>query len=141
MSLISPSYIVSFNELTLKLKIIGLCDVKHIKTLPIKTNASVLKVLTYIIISITCHPMDLAAILSIMSISTFKLPILYIYIWLFFGIFSVLLFLSSVCIVFYFTSWNCVVFNQTLGEKQEQSRNRFQVCTEKITIRWCSLIF
>ena len=71
-SLISPSDIVSFNELTLKLKIICLCDVKHIKTLPIKPNASVLKVLTYIIISITCHPIDLAAILSIMSILTFK---------------------------------------------------------------------
>ena len=37
-SLISPSDIVIFNELTRKLKIIGLCDLKHIKTSPIKTN-------------------------------------------------------------------------------------------------------
>jgi len=55
--LISSSDFVGINELTLILKIIGQCDVKHIMTLPIKTITSVLKVSTYII---TVRPIGLA---------------------------------------------------------------------------------
>ena len=65
--------IISFNELTLILKIIGLwlCDVKDIMTLPI-TVTSVLKVLTNIITRNAAHPTGLSTILVIMSVSTFK---------------------------------------------------------------------
>jgi hypothetical protein len=64
------SDIVSMNELTLILKIISQRDIKCILTFPIKTIATVLKVLTYIITSITACPIGLAARLAIMSVST-----------------------------------------------------------------------
>ena len=63
-------------ELTLILKIIGQCDVKHILTSQIKPITPVLKILTYIITSITAHPVKLATILVIMSVSTFKTDII-----------------------------------------------------------------
>jgi hypothetical protein len=47
--IISPSYIVRINELTLVLEIIGQCDAKHIMTLPINQKTSVPKASTYII--------------------------------------------------------------------------------------------
>jgi hypothetical protein len=53
------------------LKIIGQRDVKHIMTLMVKIITSVLNVSTYIITSITVGLIRLAAILSIMSVSTF----------------------------------------------------------------------
>ena len=64
------------------------CDVKHILMSPIKTIKNnnnnnnqyrlmaVLKISTYIITSITAHPVGLAAILAIMSVSTFKTAII-----------------------------------------------------------------
>ena len=61
---------VSMN-LTLTLKIICQCDIIHIMTLPIKIIMSDFKVLTYIITSISARPTGLAAILVIMSVSTF----------------------------------------------------------------------
>jgi hypothetical protein len=54
------------------LKIIGQCDIKHILTLLIKTIMSVLKISTYIITSVV----RLAAILAIMSVSTFKTAVI-----------------------------------------------------------------
>jgi hypothetical protein len=39
---------------------------------PLLTITSVLKISTYIITSITAHPVRLAVILAIMSVSTFK---------------------------------------------------------------------
>jgi hypothetical protein len=63
-------------ELTLILKIMGQCDVKHILTSPIKTRTPVLKILTYIIICITARPVRLAAILA--CVSTSILPLFYI---------------------------------------------------------------
>jgi hypothetical protein len=48
------------------------CDVKHMFMSPIKTTMSVLKILTYIITSITVCPVRLAAILVIMSVLNFK---------------------------------------------------------------------
>jgi hypothetical protein len=56
--LISTSYIFSIDELTLILKLIGLCDVKYmyITMLPIKTITSDFKVSTYIITSIAVIP-------------------------------------------------------------------------------------
>jgi hypothetical protein len=53
------------------LKIIGQRDVKHIMTLMVKIITSVLNVSTNIITSITVGLIRLAAILSIMSVSTF----------------------------------------------------------------------
>ena len=53
------------------MKIIGQGDVKHIMTLLVKIMTSVLNVSTYIITSITVGLIRLAAILSIMSVSTF----------------------------------------------------------------------
>ena len=76
-SLILPSEIVTKNELTLILVIIGQGDVKHILMLQIKTITSVLKVSTHII---TASSIRLAAILAIMSVLTFIIAIsLYIY--------------------------------------------------------------
>jgi len=49
--LISSSYIVSINKITLILTIISQCEVKHDVTLPIKTITSILKVSTNIISS------------------------------------------------------------------------------------------
>ena len=69
--LISHSDIFSINKRTLILKIIGQGDVKHIMTLLVKIITSVLNVSTYIITSITVGLIRLAAILSIMSVSTF----------------------------------------------------------------------
>ena len=48
------------------------CDVKHM-TLPIKTIVSVVKVLTFIITSISTHPIRLAAILVKMSFLNFAI--------------------------------------------------------------------
>jgi hypothetical protein len=68
-------------ELTRIMKIIGQCDIKHVLTSLIKTTTPVLKISTYIITSITACPVELAVILAIMSVSTFKTAvILYIYI-------------------------------------------------------------
>ena len=67
--LILLSDIVSINKLTVILKNIGKCDVKHIMTLPIKRITSVLKVLTYIITNIKAHPVGLSVIIVIMSVS------------------------------------------------------------------------
>ena len=63
-------------ELTLILKIIGQCDVKHILTSQIKTIMPILKISTYIITSITARPVRLASILAIMSVSTFKADVI-----------------------------------------------------------------
>jgi len=63
----------------LKLKIIGQCDVKHIIMSPIKTITLVLKVSTYIITSITAHPIRLAEILVTMYVSTFKTAVIILY--------------------------------------------------------------
>ena len=61
--LISLSYIICFNKLTLMLKIISQCDIKHILMLQIKTITLVLKVSTYmyIITSFTALPIRLTA--------------------------------------------------------------------------------
>ena len=53
---------------------ISQCDVKHIITLLIKTITSALNVSTYIITSVTAC--GLAAILAIMSVSTFKTDVI-----------------------------------------------------------------
>jgi hypothetical protein len=52
--------------MTLILKIIGQCDVKHILTSQIKTIMPILKISTYIITSITGRPVRLSSILAIM---------------------------------------------------------------------------
>jgi hypothetical protein len=57
-------------ELTLILKIIGQCDVKHILMSPIKSIRSVLKILSYIITSIPVGPVGLAAIMSVLTFKT-----------------------------------------------------------------------
>jgi hypothetical protein len=67
-------YIFSASTNCLTLKIIGQCDVKHIVTSPIKTITSVLNVSTYIINNIAA--VGLAAILVIISVSTFKITII-----------------------------------------------------------------
>lgn len=78
--LISPNYIFSIKELTLKLKIIGQCDVKHNTTFPIKNTTSVLKVFTYMITNIAMNPIRLTAILVMMSVAYFKTAVIpYIY--------------------------------------------------------------
>jgi hypothetical protein len=64
-------------ELNLILKIISQCDVKHILTSPMK------KITPYIITSITARSVGLAAILAIMSVSTFKTTII---LYLFFNV-------------------------------------------------------
>jgi len=63
-------------ELTLILKIISQCDVKHIFMSLIKTITPVMKISTYIITCITARPVGLAVILVIMSVSTFKTAII-----------------------------------------------------------------
>ena len=70
--LISWSNIVSINKLTLMLENISQYDVTLRRSIPIKTIKSVLKVSTYIITSITAHPIGLTLILAIMSVSNFK---------------------------------------------------------------------
>jgi hypothetical protein len=72
--LISSSDIFSINRLTMKLKIIGQYDFKHIMMLPIKAIASILKVSTYIITSISDRHIKLPGILVIMSALHSKLP-------------------------------------------------------------------
>ena len=66
-------------ELTLTLKIIGQCDVKHILTSQIITIMPVLKISTYIITSIAARPVRLAVILAIMSVTTFKTTVILYY--------------------------------------------------------------
>ena len=61
------------------MKIIGQRDVKHIMTLLVKIITSVLNVSTYIITSITVGLIRLAAILSIMSVSTF-ITVVFLYV-------------------------------------------------------------
>ena len=79
---ISLGDIANTNKLTLILKFIGQCDVKHIMMKPIKTIPSVLKVSTDIITSIADHPNGLDEILVIMFVLIFKTDvILYIYIF------------------------------------------------------------
>ena len=74
--LISPCDIVSINRLLWYWK----CYVKYIIMLLIKTIPSVSQISSYIITSITAHPISLTAILLIMSISTFKSAVtLYFY--------------------------------------------------------------
>ena len=74
--LISPCDIVSINRLLWYWK----CYVKYIIMLLIKTIPSVSQISSYIITSITAHPISLTAILFIMSISTFKSAVtLYFY--------------------------------------------------------------
>ena len=68
-------------ELTLILKIIGQCDFKHTLTSPIKSIMPVMKISTYIITSITARPVRLAAILVIMSVSTFKTTVILYYMY------------------------------------------------------------
>jgi len=58
------------------MNIICQCDVKHILALPIKTITSVLKASTYIITSIEAHPIRLAAVLVIMSVSTYETTVI-----------------------------------------------------------------
>ena len=70
--LMLTSDIFSINTLTILLKIICHCDIKHIMMLLIKTKTSVLKVLTFII--------RLAVILASMSFSTIHNSHYYIYI-------------------------------------------------------------
>jgi hypothetical protein len=86
------SDIISINQLTLILRIIGQCDVKHRELSPSvtsntenyrpvwrqtyydvdnKNNSSSLKVSTYIITSIAASPIRLAALLAITSVLSF----------------------------------------------------------------------
>jgi hypothetical protein len=71
--LISMSDIVSINKLTLILKNISQYDVTIWCLIPIKKITSVLKVSC-----ITAHPIELAQILVIMSVSSSKLLLFYI---------------------------------------------------------------
>ena len=57
-------------------KFICQSNVKHIITSPIKTTWSVLKALTDIITNIPARPIELAEILTIMSVSIFKIAII-----------------------------------------------------------------
>jgi hypothetical protein len=67
----TENYQSLFQELTHILKIISHCFVKYKMTLSIKTIMSVLKILTYIITSITSFPIWLAENLAIISVWTF----------------------------------------------------------------------
>jgi len=70
--LISSNDIVIIKWLTVILKIIGQCDIKHIMSLPTKRIIMpVLKVSTYITISIIARSLELVAILAVMSILNF----------------------------------------------------------------------
>ena len=55
---------------------IGQSDVKHIMTPPIKTIMSILKAYTNINKNIPACPIELAEILAIMSVSTFKIAVI-----------------------------------------------------------------
>jgi hypothetical protein len=70
------SYIASINKQTQILKSIGQWDDKHIMTLHIKMITSALKVLTYIITSITDCPIRLADILALMYVSTLLIVVI-----------------------------------------------------------------
>jgi hypothetical protein len=67
----TENYQSLFQELTHILKIISHCFVKYKMTLSIKTIMSVLKILTYIITSITSFPIWLTENLAIISVWTF----------------------------------------------------------------------
>jgi hypothetical protein len=58
------------------LKNIGQSDVKHMMASPIKTIASVLKVLIDIFTSFTACPIGLAEILTIMFVATFETAVI-----------------------------------------------------------------
>ena len=75
--LILPSDILNINKLTVILKMISQSDIKCIMTLSMNTIASVLKVSTYIITSITARPIRLAVILAVMSVSTIIIVVIY----------------------------------------------------------------
>ena len=76
-------------ELTLILKIICQCDVKHILTSAIRTITPILKISTYFITSITTRSIRLAVILTIMFVSTLItvnfLYIIYLFLSFFFS--------------------------------------------------------
>ena len=75
--LILPSDILNINKLTVILKMISQSDIKCIMTLSMNTIASVLKVSTYIITSITARPIRLAVILAVMSVSAIIIVVIY----------------------------------------------------------------
>ena len=78
MDIFPHSDIVIINKLILTTEIYSQCDVKHTKTLLIKTVT--LEGDTDIITSIRAHPIGLAAILVIMCVLNFKtVVILYIF--------------------------------------------------------------
>ena len=72
-------------------KIISLCDINPIMTLPIKKITSVLKDSTNIIANITTCPIRLAAILEIMPVSTI--------------ITAIILYLTSMLITVFSKNW------------------------------------
>lgn len=74
--LISLTDISSLDGLTLILKIMCQCDIKHFMMYQIKTIISVLKVLIYVITCITAHPFRLAVFLVINYISTFTTAVI-----------------------------------------------------------------
>ena len=59
-----------------QVQVIGQSDVKHIMPSPIKTIKLVLKASTDIITNIPAHPIGLAEILAIMSVSNFKIAVI-----------------------------------------------------------------
>ena len=77
------SDIIGINELTMILKIICQCDVRHIIMLLIKTATSLLKVSANINTSITALPIRLSEILVIMPVSTFKTAIILYILYMF----------------------------------------------------------
>jgi hypothetical protein len=110
------------NELTLILKIIGQCDVKHIMMLPFKTITWVLKVLTYYTItSIAACPTRLAMILVIMSVSTFQTDIILQNVYtnnsIIFPLWRInILLYSGINIVIFFLCWDrCYVIFVSVG--------------------------
>jgi len=82
--------------------------------LPIKTIMSVLKISTYIIPNITALPIRLAAILAMISVSTFMMAVI-LYIFLFF------IELQTTC---YLIDWSLV--------KEE----RYSICRHIYYYRW-----
>ena len=77
------SDIIGINELTMILKIICQCDVRHIIMLLIKTATSLLKVSANINTSITALPIRLSEILVIMPVSTFKTAVILYILYMF----------------------------------------------------------
>ena len=75
------SDIFSINEKILILKIISQCVVKYIIMSLMKSITSILKVLKYIVTSITAFPTGLAVMLVIIAVMTFKtVVILYVHV-------------------------------------------------------------